>query len=226
MRWMIHKLMSGLCLLALLASACNTTAPAVATDTGNNITTPAVAADATTTQAAGTPAPVDPGSPAAIRAKQDLAPVVMQPGDLPAEYSQYSTGKTEEVFPNTPEAHDQLLNSKVVLLKTTDNNHVYSNGILVFSDADHAKKAYQGIIDGNRANTAVPLGVNLGDETYAMQDLLTSQTVSHSISIGMVLWRDGETVMYVSAVDKLNRISIGQMQSLAEKLYNRFLGKS
>jgi hypothetical protein len=229
MRWTINKVLSSLCLLALLVSACNTTTPAATTSAGNSgaiAATPAVTADTTTTQVAGATAVLDPGSPAAVRAGQNLTPLVMQPGDLPAEYSVYSTGKTEAAFPDTPEAHDQLVNSRVVVLKTNDNKHVYSNGILVFADVDHAKKAYLGIIQGNRPNTVVPLGINLGDETYAMQDLVTNDSLPRGVSIGMVLWRDHETVMYVSAADAAKRISIGQMQSLAQKLYDRFLGKS
>jgi len=157
-------------------------------------------------------------------AQRDLASVVLQKDELPADYSNYTLEKFEGVFPNSPDAHQGVVNSQISLSKSADSRHVYSSGIAVYQNPEQAGKAYKAIRDGTHGDvfTIKPLG----DEHYAITTSISSDALLHDIYMAMILWRQGDTVLYVSGVDSNSPLSTQQVEDFANKLQARAAGSS
>jgi hypothetical protein len=164
--------------------------------------------------------PPTPSAPTPL-AQRDLSNVVMQPNELASGFGSVTEEKFDDVFPNTVDAHTGVVNSYVVYSKTSDSKRVYSSGIAVYQDASQAIKAFLAIKDGTKGGILdVP---EIGDQHYAMTDVIESDLILNKIYMSLVLWRYKESILYVSAADNANPPNTSQLVSLAQKIQERWL---
>ena len=156
--------------------------------------------------------------------KRDLTQVVMQKDELPENYDTYSLENFADLFPKITEVQTGVVNSTVSLLRSSDNRHVFSNGIAVYSTEEQAKAAYKAIIDGT-SGKQIDSVKDLGDENFVMYDTIESDLITNQIFLEMILWRYGKSVVYLSSADSDARPDYDNMVALAQKIHGRLAGE-
>jgi hypothetical protein len=154
-------------------------------------------------------------------AERDLNQVMLQQADLPAGFDQVIEGKPEELFPEITAVHIGVVNSRSTILKTADDRHVFSNGVLVYDTEEHATQAYQAIIDQTQGETLTVEPI--GDETFALYTTISSDLILNTIHLAMIMWRTGPAVVILSSADSDLPPDANQMPDLAELIQSRLV---
>jgi hypothetical protein len=166
----------------------------------------------------------DPAAPPPL-ADRDLATVVLQADEFPAEYETYAIDSFEGVFPQATEAHTGVVTSTVAYAMTSDKARVFSNGIVRYRDAAQAQKAFDAIKEGTREGGGFYKLPDFGDQHYTMNDAITSEALgSTKIFLSLILWRMDDAVIYVSAADNSAPPAEPAMIKLAQTLHTRLTG--
>lgn len=152
----------------------------------------------------------------------DLNQVMLTQADLPDGFDVVIAGKPEDLFPNAPAVHTGVVNAATTILKTSDSNKVFSNGILVYDTEELATSAFQSIIDQTKGEklTIDPVG----DDTFAIYSTVSGDMILNTIHVAMILWRTGPVVVYLSSADSRNPPDPEQMPSLAKLIQSRLAG--
>jgi len=164
-------------------------------------------------------------TPTAVPLSQlDLNTVILQKEDLPAGFDNVIAGTEQDLFPNAPAVHTGVANSAVTILKTGDDRHVYSNGVLVYDTEELASSAYQSIVDQTKGEklTVDPIG----DETFAIYSTVQSDIILNTIHVAMILWRSGPAVTFLSYADSDNPPDAETMPRLANMIQGRLVGEN
>ncbi len=155
-------------------------------------------------------------------AERDLSTVILQKEDLPAGFDTVIDGTPDDLFPNATSVHTGIVNAADTIIKTPDNNHVFSNGVLVYDTEELASNAYQSIIDQTKGEklTVEPIG----DETFAIYSTVESDIILNTIHVAMILWRSGPAVAFISSADSVNPPDADTMPNLARLIQSRLVG--
>ena len=154
-------------------------------------------------------------------AERDLAPVLLQPSDLPSGFDNVIPGNPADLFPEVSPVHVGVVNSRSIILKTADDRRVFSNGILVYDTPELASTAYQAIIAQSRGES---LSVGpIGDETYALYTAVSSDLILNTIHLGMILWRSGPALVILSSADSDAPPDAETMPNLARLIQSRLV---
>lgn len=151
----------------------------------------------------------------------ELAQVVLQSGELPAEYEDYSLQDVDQAFPNTPEVLEGVDDAAVVLANTIDRSKVYSNGVIQYKSEDLAKQAFAAIRSSTRGTEEVFEIEPIGDEYYPMLDTIANSGMPQDIYLAMILWRDGPIVAYISSAQLSVAPDLETLESLARTVNER-----
>lgn len=173
------------------------------------------------------PVSVNPSiTPAATRnptplADRDLSQLILQSEDLPADFVNYSLQDFAKAFPNTPDVQENVENAAVMTAYTADNRRVFSNGIIAYMSEDQAGRAFQAIKNDLRGSEQTFKIQPLGDQSYAMTDVVSSEAIANNIYLAMILWQEGSTVSYISAVNATEQPDLKQIEQLARTVQGR-----
>jgi hypothetical protein len=132
-----------------------------------------------------------------------------------------STAELEDVFPMYPDVHSNLVAGSHVYYSTADALRSIVNGIFVYEDENHARKALRAISFGFGGDSIeIP---PLGNESVASSSELPLG-FDTTIYSTMIVWMYNEAVVCLSSIST-QQIPINELIRLAQLVQSRLEGK-